>query len=213
MALRWRLLVTFLAIVVAIVGGAAYVEHERLQWQWHSYRVGTAESYEVARRRLAWFDQGPQAVARSRELVARWGTGNPRFDLFVARYLRDAESSEALREAFSLELAWRDELLARWAGYWSWRAPLEPDEQIASVDDYFRLLARTNPPRAITWREVLDLQALFELTGQGRLALRLTPENWRERFAKWQAARPARLPPVARPETPFADWPGPPPKP
>jgi hypothetical protein len=213
MSLRWRLLITFAAIAVAIVSGVAYVQRETLRVQWHSYQVGAAETYEAARAQLAWFHQGPEAVSRSRELVGRWGTGNPRFDLFLARYVRDAESGEALREAFSLELAWREGLLARWARYWSWRAPLEPDQQIASAVDYFRLLDRTQPPRAITWRDVLDLQAVFELTGQNRLALRLSPENWRERFERWQAARPAQLPHVPRPESPFADWEGPVPKP
>ena len=212
MSLRWRLLVTVVVIVAAIAGAAVYVHLQTLRWQWQSYRVGAAESYSVARDRLAWFTEGPHSAERIRELVGYWGTGNPKFDLFLARYVRDPQSGEALREGFSLELAWRDGLLERWSRYWTWRAPLEPDQQIASVVDYFQLLAPADPPRAITWREVLDLQALFALTGQGRLALRLTPENWRERWGKWLAARAAELPHVARPDLPLDDWQGPPPK-
>ena len=61
----------------------------------------------------------------------------------------------------------------------------------------------------ITWREVLDLQAIFQLTGQPRLALRLSPANWRQRLRTWQQDRPRPLPHVARPAAPFADWQGP----
>jgi hypothetical protein len=175
--------------------------------------VGAAESYDVARARLGGLTEGPHAVERIRDLVGYWGTGNARFDLFLAHYMGDSRSNDALRQGFSLELAWRDGLLGRWSRYWSWRAPLEPDLQIASVVDYFHLLARADPPRAITWREVLDLQAVFALTGQERLALRLSPENWRERFARWEDSRAAQLPHVARPDAPWDDWPGPLPKP
>jgi hypothetical protein len=212
MSLRWRLLLTAAAIVVTIVGTGIYARYQTLHWQWESYRVGAAESYDVARARLSAHTTGPQAVARIRELVGSWGTGNVRFDLFLARYVGDPQSREALREGFSTELAWRDGLLERWAQYWSWHAPLEPDPQIASVVDYFQLLTRADPPRAITWRDVLDLQAVFALTGQARLALRLSPQNWRERFARWQAARPTPLPHVTRPALPLPDWQGPPPR-
>jgi hypothetical protein len=212
MALRWRLLLTLTAIVAAIAGAAVYVHRQRLGWQWEAYRVGAAEAYDAARARLADATAGPEATQRIRELVGYWGRGNTRFDLFLARYLGDAQSSEALREGFSIELAWRDGLLPRWAHYWCWRAPLEPDQQIATVVDYFQLLARADPPRTITWREVLDLQAVFALSGEERLALRLSPENWRERFAKWRAARPLPVPHVARPETPLVDWQGPSPQ-
>lgn len=212
MALRWRLLLTVVVIVAAIAAGAGYRFRQTLLWQWQSYRVGAAESYEVARARLAEFTAGPNAVERVRELAGYWGTGNPKFDLFLARYVGDPQSNEILREGFSLELAWRDGLLERWGQYWSWRSPLEPDRQIASVVDYFHLLLRTDPPRAVTWRDVLDLQAVFVLTGQARLALRLTPENWSVRFARWQAARPPQLPHVARPDLPLDNWQGPPPR-
>ncbi len=211
MSLRWRLLITAAAILALIVGAGVYVRYQTLHWQWEAYRVGAAESYEAARARLSAYTTGPQAVERIRELVDSWGTGNSRFDLFLARYVGDPQSSEAFREGFSTELAWRDGLLERWTQYWCWRAAQEPDQQIASVVEYFQLLARIGPPRAITWREVLDLQAVFALSGQGRLALRLSPQNWLERFAKWQAARPVPFPHVARPVLPLADWQGPPP--
>jgi len=211
MSLRWRLLVSFVVIVATIAAITIYFQWQTLERQWKSFRVGTAESYQVARTRLAWFHEGPHSLERIRELVESWGTGNPRFDLYLAHYVRDPQSTEDLRQALSLELAWRDGLLARWARYWSWRSTLEPDQQIASLVDYFRLLDRDDSSRPITWREVLDLQAVFELSGQGRLALRLSPENWRERFNTWQAARPRQLPHVARPSSPFEDWLGEPP--
>lgn len=209
MPLRWRLIVTVLVIAALIAAVAVRAHRETLRRQWFSYRAGAAGSYAEAEAQMAWFEQAPDAEDRIRELVGYWGAGNPRFDFYLARYVREAQSTEALRHAFSLELAWRDGLLARWARYWCWRSPMEPDEQVASAVDYFTMLADVHPPRPITWREVLDLQAVFQLTGQPRLALRLTPDNWRERFARWQAARPAAPPRLARPTAPFADWEGP----
>lgn len=212
MALRWRLLTSVLAIVALIAGLAVYAQRETLRRQWLSFGAGTTETYAAAKDQFAWFEQGPDAGQRLPELVAHWGTGNGKFDVYLARYLHDAQSSEALRQAFSLELAWREELLPRWAHYWCYRAAIEPDQQIASAVDYFALLAGVEPPRAITWREVLDLQAVFQFSGQPRSALRLSPENWRERFRKWHQSRPKDLPHVARPAAPFADWQGPPPE-
>jgi hypothetical protein len=209
MSLRWRLLTSLTAMAALIVGLAVYLGYQTLRRQWFSFDAGTAESYAAAKERFAWFEQGADSRQRVPELVAHWGTGNARFDVYLARYLHDGQSSEALRQAFSLELAWREELLPRWAHYWCYRAPLEPDREIASAVDYFALLAGAEPPREITWREVLDLQAVFELTGQGRLGVRLSPENWRQRFVRWQESRPRSLAHVARPAAPLPGWQGP----
>ena len=209
MSLRWRLLTSLVAIVALIAGVSVYLQRETLQRQWRSFRAGAAESYAAAQEELAWFEQGPDAPERLGELVGHWGTGNAKFDAYLARYLSEGRSSETLRQTFSLELAWREVLLPRWAHYWCYRAPLEPDEQIAAAVDYSAMLASAIPPRTLTWREVLNLQAVFQLTGQPRLALRLSPENWRERLGRWQQSRPQRLPHVARPAVPFADWRGP----
>lgn len=205
MRFKWRIL-TLLA-VVSIVATGVWLRFNwvQLERQWRVYRVGAATSYEKARRELAWLDREPDRAIRLRELVRKWGTGNPQFDLHLARYVGDPASSEALREAFSLNLAWRDGLLERWAHYWSWRPGESPRERVESIRNYLDLLLASNA-KGLTWREVLDLQAVFHLTGQPRLALRLAPENWRDRYRQWLAKRPEPLPLMARPDQPFPDW-------
>jgi len=203
---RWlRIAVLLLlpaGILAAVLGWTA-----RRQWarQWASYRIGTASTFEEARARIAALEAGPDCDARLRELVRRWGSGNRQFDLYLARYVDDPGSSASIRKAFSLELAWREPLLARWAHYWCFRAPQEPDAEIASLVDYFYLLVSAEPARSITWREVLDLQAVLQVCGSPEAARRLSPENWQTRYRRWQATRQEPLPHVARPRGPFAD--------
>ncbi len=64
---------------------------------------------------------------------------------------------------------------------------MKPDaeDRIASLRDYLQTLHVADPPRELTWRDVLDFQAAVQLTGHGELAHRLTPDNWRGRFARW----------------------------
>lgn len=209
MRLWFRLTVTAVALAGAVAAAWAYMNRHALTRQWMCYRVGAAESFEEAQRSLRWFEQGPDRPLRLRELVGRWGTGTQRFDFYLARHVGSPESSEALRERFSLEFGWREELLERWAHYWAWQSREEPDEQIASILEYLDTLASVEPPKSITWREVLDLQAIFQLTGNAEPAERLKPANWHQRFAQWNAHRPAGLPHVARPETPLPGWEGP----
>ena len=194
-----RLLLLFAVAALGAIALCAWLARSWLEREWALYRVGAAVSTADAQRELAWFEQGSDAPERLRHLTARWGVGHTRFDLAVAQYVSQSACSDALREAFSRELAWRPELLPRWARFWSWRAAA-PDEEIASIAEYFQLLSAADPPRAIRWREVLDLQAVLTLVGQERLAQRLTPENWARRFRGWQ---PQRLPPIVRPAQPF----------
>ncbi len=204
MRLRFRILVTAVLLVAAGCGTWLHVNWERLVRQWACYRVGSAETPEQVHADIAWFETGPDRDSRLRELVEKWGTGNQQFDLNLARYVDSPKSSEQLRKVFSRELAWRRELLPRWAHYWSWRAKLEPDEQIASIVGYLDDVASAKTPKPITWREVLDLQAVFQLTGAERLAPRLSPENWLSRYRRWQQIRPPKLPHVFRPKEPLA---------
>ena len=88
-------------------------------------RVGSAPTFSLAKRELREIDSGRQREEKLRELVAGWGTGNPQFDLYLARYLGEPECSDGLRKAFSLELGWRPELLPRWGRYWAWHSPQE----------------------------------------------------------------------------------------
>ena len=111
-------------------------------------------------------------------------------------------SSVALREAFSRQLSRRPELLPRWARHWSHRAAQEPDQQIAAILTYLETLASSESPKTITWREVIGLQAVFELSGRGELAEGLSPANWLDRFRHWQEVRPVELPHVPRPDQP-----------
>jgi hypothetical protein len=205
MHLRTRLTITLLIAAAAALAAWGYVYRQALTRQWTCYRVGQAETYEEAQPRLAWFETGPDRQARLRDLVTKWGTGNPQFDRHLAQYVQDARSSEALRERFSLELAWRKPLLPRWAHYWAWRAPLEPEEQVASVVRYLDTITSVRPPRPLTWREILDLQAIFELSGRHELARRLEPSNWLERYQRWRGPAGGSLPHLVRPSSPFPD--------
>ena len=204
-----RLLITLLALLGIVAGTWSYLKREQLAWQWASYRVGAAETFEEAQARIARFESGPDHKAKLRELVGKWGTGNQRFDLHLARHVRDRDSSEALRKTFSLGFGWHEDRLPRWAHYWSWQSEQEPDREIASIVAYLDLLLTAGPSKTITWREVLDLQALFCLTGEPGLSKRLDPENWRDRYQKWRKNLRGELPHVVRPGEPFPDWRGP----
>jgi hypothetical protein len=153
---------------------------------------------------LAWFVAPAERDARLPTLIGRFGRGNGRFDLYLAQYVDDRDSSESLRRAFSSELGARDGLLARWATYWSWRLTRPPDEVIASILDYLEVL-RADASATLTWREVLDLQAVFQWTSRPELARGLSPDNWRDRYRQWRSARPARLPHVERPGEPMGN--------
>ena len=207
---RW-LRVLILLLVAAAVGAGIWFSRQRrrLATQWESYQVGQAETFREAARLIGELEQTSDPTPRLRELTARWGTGNQLFDFYLACYVRSAESSERLRETFSLEMAWRPVLLPRWAHFWIWQSPGDPDDQIASVVEYLDVLVRAEPPRELTWREVLNLQAVLQLAGAGKLAERLKPDNWRGRYLAWQPSRPSRLPHVARPDRPLPDWQGP----
>lgn len=208
----WLRLVVLLAALAGAAGAVwVYMHQPKLAGQWDSYRVGQAADFAAAEVEIARFERAPDPRPALRELCGKWGTGNQRFDLYLAEHVRAAGSTEALRQEFSLVFAWREDLLARWAHYWTWRVRGGPVRRIAAVVEYFDLLATADPPRAITWREVLDLQAVFQLTGQPKLAVRLTPENWRERYRRWQQLRPETPPRAERPAMPFPDWQGPPP--
>ena len=201
-----RILTTLLVLAVVGLGTWGYLFRNQLAHQWATYRVGAADSFEEARTEINRLENGPDRDARLRELVRKWGTGNQQFDLYLARYVGNPDSSESLRKTFSLEFGWREELLPRWAHYWSWRAAREPDREITSILAYLDLLTAADSSKTITWREVLDLQAVFQLTGQPRLAKRLSPDNWRDRYRNWLASCPGEIPHVPRSAKPFADW-------
>ncbi|HEV3004435.1 MAG TPA: hypothetical protein VGX78_08225 [Pirellulales bacterium] len=210
---RFLVAIAIALLFLVVVAGLAwfYFERDPLGRQVAGYRVGAAENYAQACREIAWFEQGADREPKLRELVAGWGTGNQRFDLYLARYLGDPKCSEALRQAFSLEFAWRPQMLPRWAHYWRWRSKLPPADEIASIDDYLAALLLVDPPKKLTWREVLDQQAVFELSGDPELAKRLAPDNWPARYQRWieSSAKPRD---VTRPRLPFPDWQGPAPK-
>ena len=84
--------------------------------------VASAATFDQARDRLAAIESGGDRDSRVRELTACWGRGDQQFDMYLAWYAGHPASSEFLRETFSLEFAWREDLLPRWARYWSWRA-------------------------------------------------------------------------------------------
>lgn len=211
-----------------------------------SYRIGQTTTYAEAAKKIAEIEQSGDPAALS-ELVSGWGTGNDRFDYYLARYVaeppsnqapsreapsrdapsrdapsREAPSREALREAFSRELSWRPALVARWAHFWSWQVKQSPAEEIASIRGYLAALLQADPPRKLSWREVLALQAVFALTGHADAAHRLDTTNWRARFERAESgfggqgsadadtkAAQLEAPSVERPETPLPGWKGP----
>ena len=203
-----RALVLVAAVALASVGGWGYANRQMIAWQWASYQVGAATTFEQAREQLAWFEQGPDAPEKLRMLAGKWGTGNPQFDRYLAEYATARDSSMAVRRAFSEELARRPELLPRWAHFWCWQASLEPDRQIESILDYLDALAFSEEPVAdprLTWRELLDLQAVFTLSGDVARAARVTPDNWREHYRVWTETQRTELGHVPRPAGPLPD--------
>lgn len=206
-----RRLILFLVplLLVVLTGVWLIVQREPLRRQWGLYRIGAAESFAEAQAEIAWFETGPDYEERLADLVGKWGTGNQRFDFYVARHLHDAVCSEVLREAFAGEIGRRPEALARWAHYWSWRTPQEPDTEIGQILRYLNARASAETPEPLTWREVLNLQAVFALIDCPSCADGLTAANWPDGYGRWFGERPTELPPVARPPKPFPDWQGP----
>lgn len=202
-----RFLIFLSVLTVLALGIAWYIYHDMLERQLGCFRLGAARDYPQAKEELAWFDASdiPEAERslRHRELVSRFGTGNQEYDLYLLQYLNEPECSGDLRQAFSLEFNWRPAILPRWARYWSWRTGLEPQEEIALTTRFLDTKATLpEEERTITWREVLDLQAIFSITGHAELADRLSPENWSERYAAWLKFDP-NWSELRRPETPL----------
>ncbi len=197
-----HILLAILLLAVLSLLAWCYVRRESLARQWSLYRVGAAATPQEAKAELFRCDTDPDPDAMLGELVDKWGTGNRQFDLRLAAYLDARSCSVSLRKAFAGQIGRQHEMLERWAHYWSWRSPLPPEQQMASVVTYLDVVA-ADPSRNITWREVLDVQALFELTGRGELAKDVSPSNWRDRYRQWQRRRPAGLPKIPRPEGPF----------
>jgi hypothetical protein len=203
MRLFRRALLAMLVLTASGLGAWCYVYRQPLRRQWALYRIGAAASPQEADREIVGCLAGPDHNAMIGEMVGKWGTGNRPFDLHLATHLGAGTCGEPLRMAFAAELGRRAGLLDRWAHYWTWRAQLPPEQQMASLVAYFDALLAADPPRDITWRDVLDLEALFQLTGRGELARNLSPNNWRDRYAQWQRSRPAQLSRIPRPEEPF----------
>ena len=188
MVLRIGLLGLLIAAVG--VGGWLYLNREAVERRRAVLRVADAPTLAQAVAEFRWFETPPDEEAKRTALVAHWGTGDERFDDYLVRYLGDSTCSEALRKRFSEELAWRPELRSTWAAAWRQRVKQQPEAEIASVLEFLDTLsAAENPPR-LTWRQVLDVQAVFELRGRGELATWLSPENYRERYRAYVAAEP-----------------------
>jgi hypothetical protein len=183
-----RILLAILLLIASGLGAWCYAHRRPLARQWTLYRIGAAASQQEADAEIVRSEDGPDHRDMIRELVHKWGTGNRQFDLHLAAHLGAKSCGEPLREAFAAHIGRRKTLLCRWAHYWAWRAPLQPEQQVASV---------------VAYLEVLDLQAVFQLTDCGDLAKGLSPANWRDRYAEWQRSRPVQLPRISRPEGSF----------
>lgn len=185
---------------LVFVGWWLYTKQDAVARFWACYRVSSTTNYPQAKSEFTWFEAGPDREARLHDLVSLWGAGNETFDRNLVMYLQDPDCDDSLREAFSLELAWRPELLPRWAHCWCHVGRLEPDENFDSIVRYIDTLAMAKVPREITWRDVLDLQAAFELAGCPQLALRLTPENYLNRHTEWEQIGRPRAAHLTRPQ-------------
>lgn len=191
-----------------LVVAAWYFSQPSVGWQLAGHRIAKAKTFAEAKREIAAVEQPPDHEPALRELVSGWGTGNSLFDFYLAAYLADRQSSEDLRRLFSLELSWRPELIEEWAHFWSWHTRQPPADEIASVKDYLAALSSADPPRQLTWREVLDLQAAMALTGHADSAVRLSPDNWANRYRTWHDGA-ADFSHIRRPEKPLPNWQGP----
>ena len=204
--MRW--VAVIVAVTLAVAGAVAtwaYLSRHELACHWAVARVARATDQEAAEAEIAWFESEPDRQFKLRCLVREWGSGNRQFDLYLARHLSDRCCSDRLREAFLRNSLVRPEVLPRWAHYWVFKATEEPDRQIAEILSYLDLMAAANPPRELAWREVLDLEAIFQLSGEPRCAMRLEPDQWRDRFRHWRQSHSGELPHVARPEREFPE--------
>lgn len=205
---RWLAMLRIFGKLLAVMAlgglllavGWLYFQKEAVTRFWACYRVSSATNYPQAKTEMTWFSAGPDRVARLHDLVSLWGSGNEEFDRNFVLYLQDPDCDDSLREAFSLELAWRPELLSRWAHCWCHVGRLEPEENFESIVRYIDTLAVAEPQREITWRDVLDLQAAFELAECRELALRLNPENYLSRHSEWVELGRPRAANLVRPQ-------------
>lgn len=204
-----RLSTLLLVAAICTALAWAYAHRERIAWQWDCYRVGMAGSYAEARQVLADFEGETAPQEKLTTLVQKFGNGNQRFDLYLATYLSDPQCSPRLRQAFSLELAWRPQQLARWAHFWCYTGLEQPQERVQSLLEHLTVLSTEETPRSLSWSDVLELQAAFALTGHERLAMRLKPVNWHHRFEHWLATDGAASLRIAPAPQPFPDWQGP----
>lgn len=200
---NWPFILGVFLLITLVAVPLVYMDRQPLDRHWTLYRIGAAASSQEAEQKIIDCETSPDRDVMIDELVRKWGTGSRPFDLHLAAHVGGKSCGEPLREAFARELGQRDGLLGYWAHYWTWRAQLPPDQQTASVVVYHDALAAADPPRSITWREVLDLQAVFQLTGRSDLARDVSPTNWRDRYGEWQRSRAAQLPRIARPEDAF----------
>jgi hypothetical protein len=182
-----RLLLIALVLVVLAAGAWLWLRRDRLAVQYACYRVASAASFEEAADELASFNQYAAHSPPLRALVARFGTGNRRLDEYLVGYAYDGRASDAFRQTLSAEFAWRRDLLPLWAEHWRGRKE-NVDEEIGTIRRYLEALHAADPPREVTWRDILDIQAAMQITGHGELAIRLSPRNWRTRYERWIAS-------------------------
>ena len=183
-----RLLLLALVLAIAAMGGWAWTNRDELAIQLACYRVRAAANYEAAVTELEWFEKHPRREQVLQRLMARFGTGNRRLDEYLTSYAYDGRASEAFRQALSLEFAWRPELLPLWQEYWTGRQQGDNlEEEVSTIRNYLEALDAADPPREVTWRDILDIQAAMQISDAPNLAIRLSPRNWRSRYHRWAA--------------------------
>lgn len=173
-------------ILGAGAGGWWYANRHAIDRRRAVLRVAQAPSLALAQPQLLWFETPPDVDEKLAALVNHWGTGDARFDDLLVQHLGDPACGDALRKRFAEELAWRPAARPLWAQAWRQRTRQPPDQEIAAILDFLEALAAADAPPRLSWRQVLDVQAVFELEGRGELAAWLTPENCLPRYRAWK---------------------------
>ena len=154
-----------------------------------------------------WHRVDAAAFAAFNPVTGRSYTGGNRFVLAVETMVNGAESHwGTYRHWASLSKHTKAcEVAATNVGKRNESRPeCGDDYEIDAVVEYLDTQISAGTTKALTWREVLDLQAVLELLGQPEAARGLTPDNWHVRYRQWQRARNPQRPHVERPDRPFA---------
>lgn len=204
MGFRTSLLLFGLFLVVLVGVWMSYQHWEDARWRWTAYQLAESPSYAATK---SYFRQAQQAD-QLWSLVGQFGRGQPQFDFYLLHFAADPQCNDRFRKTLAFELGWRTDALQRWSHFHRWSSQQIPHEVYLELSNYLAAIAASDSERSITWRDVLDMQAMLAATGHADLAHQLTPENWLARYRTWVArgGNNRHFWNVSRPAAPFHDW-------